>query len=206
MINDSLFQLEQQNDKSTKRKNRNSRKETEINKIPLRNIDNIDSIESFYQMIDSTAKYSVINRAVSISSSRSDVSASAHNRIINIEKSKQAYLLRLNQQYSFAFICLVFFFIGSPLGSIIRKGGYGYSLLVAILFYMVFIISSIVGEKLLKNGSLGGMSGAWLPVYLLIPFSILFTIQALNDVKFDLASKVSYIISKLTSNSKKGNK
>jgi lipopolysaccharide export system permease protein len=101
-------------------------------------------------------------------------------------------MLRLNQQYSWAVICVVFLFIGAPLGSIIRKGGYGYPLLVAILFYMIFIISTIFGEKLVKNEGITGFQAAWLPCIILSPWALLLTIMALRDVKFNPAAIASF--------------
>jgi lipopolysaccharide export system permease protein len=132
----------------------------------------------------------VISRAASIASSRTDIGFNTLNRMKSLDKRKEAYKLRLHQQYSFATVCLIFFFIGAPLGSIIRKGGYGYPLLIAILYYMVFIISSIMGEKLLRSATFDGMMGAWIPCILLLPFALLFTHKALNDVKFYLSNRM----------------
>jgi lipopolysaccharide export system permease protein len=100
-------------------------------------------------------------------------------------RAKEKYLLRMNQQYSWSAICIIFLFIGAPLGSIIRKGGYGYPLLVAILFYMIFIINTILGEKLVKNESMTGIQAAWLPCMILLPFAVLLTFMALKDLKFN---------------------
>lgn len=179
-----------------KSKNRNIRDKG----IEHASIESLDTITRFYQMLSKDDVYRVINRSVSVASARSDIAVSTYNKVEGVKRSTNAYKLRLNQQYSFATICLIFFFIGAPLGSIIRKGGYGYSLLVAILFYMVFIISTIVGEKLLKNGTLDGVSGAWLPCLLLFPFGIIFSQMALNDVKFDLGPKLSALLSRILIN------
>ena len=154
----------------------------------------LDTISSFYMTFDSTDMVRLVNRAVLLASARSDVAVSTTNRIESANRSIESYKLRMHQQYSFAFICLIFFFIGAPLGAIIRKGGYGYSLLVAILFYMIFIISSIVGEKLLRNGTLGGVMGAWLPCLLLSPFAIIFMYNAINDVKVDFIGKIKSLM------------
>jgi lipopolysaccharide export system permease protein len=103
---------------------------------------------------------------------------------------------RMHQQYSHSFICLVFMFIGAPLGSIIRKGGYGYPLLVSILFYMVFMISFIMGTKLLKSGMLSGFVASWFPVFLLLPFAVYFTTKALNDSRFEAISIITSWVKK----------
>ena len=76
----------------------------------------------------------------------------------------------------------MFLFIGAPLGSIIRKGGYGYPLLVAILFYMMFIISTIYGEKLVKTDAMGGIQAAWVSCMLLLPWAVILTYMALRDM------------------------
>ena len=93
--------------------------------------------------------------------------------------------MRLNQQYSWAMVCIIFLFIGAPLGSIIRKGGYGYPLLVAIMFYMIFIISTIYGEKLVRSDAMSGVQAAWMPCLMLTPWAILFTIMAIRDISFN---------------------
>ena len=94
-------------------------------------------------------------------------------------------------------ICLYYLsFIGAPLGSIIRKGGYGYPLLVAILFYMIFIISTIFGEKLVRNETMDGIQAAWLPCLILSPFAILLTFIALKDIKFNPMAIVGYFYRK----------
>ena len=68
------------------------------------------------------------------------------------------------------------------MGSIIRKGGYGYPFLVAVLFYMIFIISTIFSTKLVRSDSMGGMLAAWLPCIIQAPFGFLLTFLALKDI------------------------
>lgn len=137
------------------------------------------------ESIDSVYVSEVLVRAQSQLSRARDEISTARNINKDFEYQYQKYMLRLNQQYSWAMVCVVFLFIGAPLGSIIRKGGYGYPLLVAILFYMIFIISTIYGEKLVKNDSMQGLQAAWLPCLLLLPFALGLTYMALKDMKFN---------------------
>lgn len=101
------------------------------------------------------------------------------------ESSKRAYLLRLNQQFSWALICIIFFFIGAPLGSIIRKGGYGYPLLISIVFFMLFIMLNIMGEKLNRIEVLTPILAAWLPCLVLCPFAIYLSYKSVIDAKLE---------------------
>lgn len=154
---------------------------------------NVGNLRHFAQSLDSSDLRDVITRAQSNLSRDRDQILNTRSVSADLVRSYQKYMLRLNQQYSWAMVCIVFLFIGAPLGSIIRKGGYGYPLLVAILFYMIFIISTIFGEKLVKNESMGGMLAAWLPCLLLVPFAILLTIMALRDTKFNTSFLTHWI-------------
>ncbi len=116
----------------------------------------------------------------------------------SLEKQKNVYILRRQQQFSWAVICVLFLFIGAPLGSIIRKGGYGYPLLVSIILFMMFVILNILGEKMNKSGTISPYLAAWLPVVVLLPFAIVITKKAVNDEKFEgvLMSKIKSLIAR----------
>jgi len=80
-----------------------------------------------------------------------------------------------------SFACILLFLIGAPLGAIIRKGGLGMPLIIAILFFVVFHITSVVGEKLAKSGTLPPWAGMWLSTGMLLPIAFLLINQARND-------------------------
>ncbi|MEX0636577.1 MAG: LptF/LptG family permease, partial [Ferruginibacter sp.] len=86
-----------------------------------------------------------------------------------------------HRKLSFSAACLVLFFIGSPLGSIIRKGGLGMPLVVAIIFFLIFHLLGMFGEKFVKEDLLPPFTGMWLAVMTLIPVGIFFTYKAMHD-------------------------
>ena len=98
-------------------------------------------------------------------------------------QSRKKYELRLHQQYSWALVCLIFLFIGAPAGALIRKGGFGYPLIIATVFYVTFIMLSIAGERMART-SMDPVLAAWLPCLVLIPFAVYLTLRAINDVPF----------------------
>jgi lipopolysaccharide export system permease protein len=165
---------------------------------------NLNKVKSFYETFDSVTLTNIFNKAVPFISTNLDLANSTFSNLDHYDYQKQVYILRLGQQYSFALVCVIFLFIGAPMGSIIRKGGYGYPLLIAILFYMLFIITTIVGEKLLKSETIPGWLGAWLPCIVLIPFGMHFTYQALQDIRFSWFERFEqYVIKLFTSKKKK---
>ncbi len=96
-----------------------------------------------------------------------------------LESVKTAY--ELYTKYGFALICLVFIFIGAPMGAIIRKGGFGYPVLVSIIFFVTFIMLTILCRKFAELLILSPFWAAMLPCLLLAPVGFVLTRKAQND-------------------------
>lgn len=77
--------------------------------------------------------------------------------------------------------CFVLFFIGAPLGSIIRKGGLGMPLVVAIIFFLIFHLLIMFGEKFVKENIMSPFFGMWLGVLVLTPIGAFLTYKAMHD-------------------------
>lgn len=89
--------------------------------------------------------------------------------------------LEWQRKFAFSLACMVLFFIGAPLGSIIRKGGLGMPLVVAIIFFLIFHLLNMFGEKFVKTETLSPFLGMWLAIIVLTPVGIFFTYKAMND-------------------------
>lgn len=146
----------------------------------------IDDIPDTLRTITSLVAPSTELRTIIRDANKNSVSTrerlrSFKSKIGMLDRSAGKYLLRLHQQFSFAMIGIVFLFLGAPLGSIIRKGGFGYPLLYAILFYMLFMMMAIMGEKLIRTDALHPILSAWLPNIVIAPIAIWLTYRALRD-------------------------
>jgi len=86
-----------------------------------------------------------------------------------------------HRKLSLSLACLVLFFIGAPLGSIIRKGGFGMPLVLAIVFFLIFHLLNMFGEKFARDGIVSIFTGMWLAVIVLIPVGIFLTYKAMHD-------------------------
>jgi lipopolysaccharide export system permease protein len=100
---------------------------------------------------------------------------------VRIGRAKHVY--ELHSKFCFAVICIIFLFIGAPMGAIVRKGGFGYPLLVAVIFFTVFILLTLMFKKLSEAESVDPTLGAWMPCIVLFPISLILTYKALNDAK-----------------------
>jgi lipopolysaccharide export system permease protein len=89
--------------------------------------------------------------------------------------------LEWHRKFSLSLACLVLFFIGAPLGSIIRKGGLGMPLVVAIVFFLIFHLLNMFGEKFVKEEIATPFAGMWLAIFVLIPVGIFLTYKAMHD-------------------------
>ncbi len=104
-------------------------------------------------------------------------------------RSKEVLRAQIEYQrkYTLAVSCLLLFFIGAPLGAIIRKGGLGLPVVVAVIFFLIYHIISTVAEKSAKEGSLDAIAGMWMAVIILTPLGAFLTYKATVDsALFDL--------------------
>jgi lipopolysaccharide export system permease protein len=104
----------------------------------------------------------------------------------------RSILVEWHRKFSLSAACLVLLFIGAPLGSIIRKGGLGMPILVALLFFTIFHLLSTFGEKLVRQQTLTPMTGMWLPVAVLLPVGVFLTYKATHDSQ--LFNKEAYYL------------
>ena len=97
------------------------------------------------------------------------------------EKDIRMHKIEWHRKFSLSLACLILFFIGAPLGSIIRKGGIGMPLVVAIIFFLIFHLLNMFGEKFVKESVLPPYIGMWLAVIVLTPVGIFLTYKAMHD-------------------------
>jgi lipopolysaccharide export system permease protein len=103
------------------------------------------------------------------------------DEFINKEKRINRHKIEWHRKFTLSFACLVLFFIGAPLGAIIRKGGFGMPVVMSILFFVAFHIISISGEKFAREGVLEPFQGMWLASVILLPIGIALTLKATTD-------------------------
>ena len=106
---------------------------------------------------------------------------STGERLANLAKESGNYRIEIYRKYVQSVAILLMFLIGAPLGAIIKKGGLGVPILVSILFFIVYYILSIMGEKYGREGVMPVAFGMWMSTLALLPFGLFFLYQARND-------------------------
>lgn len=96
------------------------------------------------------------------------------------------------RKFTVAFACFIFFFVGAPLGAIIRKGGLGTPVIVSMLFFVVYYVIDISGKKLATDGSVSALMGTFISALVLLPIGIFLTYKATTDSA--LFNKDAYLV------------
>lgn len=105
----------------------------------------------------------------------------------NLLREARRYRIEKNKKYALALACLTMFLIGAPLGAIIKKGGLGFPVIISIIFFILFYVINITGEKMAKQGIIEPWAGAWAANFILFPIGLFFLRQARIDARlFDV--------------------
>lgn len=141
----------------------------------------IRKTEIFTALLPDSLKQSILDAAITqISSVKGNVSVLAKD-YSEKNKSLRLHEIEWHRKFTLSAACLVLFLIGAPLGSIIRKGGLGTPMVVAIIFFVIFHLFNTFGEKFVKSEQTSPMKGMWLSTFILIPIGIFLTYKAMRD-------------------------
>ncbi|MEX2594240.1 MAG: LptF/LptG family permease [Anditalea sp.] len=119
-----------------------------------------------------------------------------------LEREYRRFEIAWYQKYTQALACIVMFMIGASLGAIIKKGGLGMPVLFSIIFFIIYYMLTITGEKWAKEGITGALFGTWFSVLALLPFGLFFLKQARKDARLFEADFYLSIINRIRDNLK----
>jgi len=98
------------------------------------------------------------------------------------QKNINNHILAFYDKFVIAFACFLMFFIGAPLGAIIRKGGLGLPIIFAVLIFITFHFINTFGKRISQENSMSPFMGAWMSSFILTPLAILLSYRATNDI------------------------
>lgn len=106
------------------------------------------------------------------------------NRALIMQDELKVYYrtgIEFHRRFTLSLACLVFFFIGAPLGAIIRKGGIGTPLIISVFLFIVYYIIDNTGYRMAREGQVPAWQGTWLSSAVLLPLGIFVTYKAVHD-------------------------
>ncbi len=139
------------------------------------------NIDSVYGKLRPDERRMVVDRA--LSTVQQEISDLDFKSMITSDGDKmiRQHQIEVISKYLLALTCIIFFFIGAPLGAIIRKGGLGVPIIISVLVFIIYYILDNTGEKMAKQGDWAIWFGRGLSPAILIPTAIFFTYKANND-------------------------
>lgn len=142
------------------------------------------NIDSLWASMSVGQRRHIYNTALERAQSYSDLIQ--YNALVldDAEKYIRKHEIELYRKFTLAFACLVFFFIGAPLGAITRKGGYGMPVVMSVVMFIIYYIIDNTGYKMAREALWPCWAGMWLSSFVLLPFGVYLTYKATTDSHF----------------------
>lgn len=132
-------------------------------------------------------KARTIDKALNMARSKKYLTENVISQTNNYNFPIAALNVEWHKKFSLSLACLVLFFVGAPLGAIIRKGGLGMPVVVSVIIFILFWVITITGEKMVQEEVLPAYIGMWIATAVTIPIGLFLTVKATSDSSlFDL--------------------
>lgn len=151
-----------------------------VNRRPPKVI-KVDESKSVREWFPDIPPHELLTKALQTSRAVKNYTNIIQERLEREGERWRKYRIELHNRFALPFACLVFLFIGAPLGAIVRKGGIGLPVIFSIVFFVIFYFFQINGMKFARDGILPVWVGTWLPVLILSPMAAWFTYSSSTD-------------------------
>jgi lipopolysaccharide export system permease protein len=162
---------------------------------PLVKVHSFDSLFNSYKTFE---KHNIVRTALNYTSMNQYLVVSVAANLKFDMRYLRRHEIEWHRKFTLSLACLIFLFIGAPLGAIIRKGGLGMPTVISTLLFILYYIMSLTGEKFVRESVISAFNGMWLSSWILIIAGIFLTYEATNDsaiLNFD--SYISWVRDKL---------
>ncbi|HOP05411.1 MAG TPA: LptF/LptG family permease [Tenuifilaceae bacterium] len=137
--------------------------------------------DSILNSMPEKIKQRTINRALANARAAKNYVTSSTDEFYHRGKYIARHKVEWNRKLALSFACLVFFFIGAPLGAIIRKGGLGMPVVVSVLFFVLYYVITLTGEKFVRELVWQPGFGMWISSFILLPLGVFLSYKATTD-------------------------
>ena len=132
-------------------------------------------------LFETKGKLQLVNLALNTISSTTQIITTKEQFLEVSDKNLKKHVIALHEKYVLGFACFILFFVGAPLGALIRKGGIGLPLVVAILLFLTYHFIGIFAKNSSEDGTLNPILATWLSTLIMLPLGIYLTSRATND-------------------------
>lgn len=167
--------------------NRTTASTLSLNMNP-REVDSAFSGASIYELFDNRRKIQLIDAATNSVNSTRAILNSKKKTLAIAEKNLNKHIISFYEKFALGFACIILFFVGAPLGALIRKGGFGLPIVIAIVLFLTYHFIGIFAKNSAEDSSLNPIAATWLSTLIMLPLSVYLTNRATKDrslVSFD---------------------
>jgi lipopolysaccharide export system permease protein len=138
-------------------------------------------IRGAFDTLNPYAKIETLGRSLNYARRNNKQISNSKSRFEHKRTNIYKHQIEWHKKFTLSFACIIFFFIGAPLGSIIRKGGLGTPLVISVILFIIYYIISMTGENFAEKGVLPAYIGMWVSSFIFLPIGIFLTYKATND-------------------------
>ena len=162
------------------------KKDKKVPKLIDKSLPKLDSltktqISSHFDSLSSSTRLKMIKSAQTRTKSIINSVEAKKKEMSTRYKIYNLHILSLHKKFALPFACIILFFIGAPLGAIIRKGGLGLPVVIGIVMFIAYHFLGVFAENMAKSNSLHPIASAWLPTMIMLPLGIIITKRATAD-------------------------
>jgi len=138
-------------------------------------------IDSLFRSFDPEEQQRAVGNALQYARDVKMSVQSSRDYTLRQEEQIRKNQIEWHKKFTLSFACFIFFFIGAPLGGIIRKGGLGMPVVISVLLFIIYYIISMIGERSAREAVIGVWFGTWLSSLILLPLGVLLTYKSVTD-------------------------
>ena len=143
--------------------------------------DSLKSIPNILEGFNPVQKTQLVSEAINTVTMSALTIQTKRKELLIRYKIYNMHALSLHKKYALGLSCIVLFFVGAPLGAIIRKGGLGLPMVIAIILFLTYYFLGVFTYNYAKEGNISPFFGAWIPTLIMLPLGIFLTRRATAD-------------------------
>lgn len=139
------------------------------------------TLEKYLQAQNPQTRNNILESALNLSRSYASFMDSKVNEENSFIASEAKIATQWHQKFTVSFACIILFFVGAPLGAIVRKGGFGMPVVISVILFIIYHVLSFSCLKMVLSNKLALLPGMWLAPFVFLPFGLWLTLKASND-------------------------
>lgn len=140
-------------------------------------------LDSIFDSMTKSERQSVMSRVKEYATQVNTTVVREADELASRQKTIARYRNAWHQKFTLSVACIIFFFIGAPLGAIIRKGGFGLPIVVSVIVFLIYYLISTAGMKMSREGLWEPWQGMWISTIVILPLGVFFTYKATVDAQ-----------------------